>query len=186
VGHSLGGWVALALGVDYPGLAGDIVSVSSAPFMPALSTGNRVNADSTRAMGLQIKQGIVGQTPAQVRKWQGYYLSTMMRDSAKIALVTGMAVQSDPATQGEVMYELFSSDLRPQMGAVVSRVLAVADWSSYKQYGATRESVYANLKEQFSGASQVSIVINDDSKHFIMFDEPVWLWGQMDAFLAGR
>lgn len=182
-GHSLGGWVALAFGTAYPELAGDIVCVSSAPFLPALAMRN-ITADSAAAMGLQIKKGIMSQTPAQVKQAQQYVLGTMMRDSARITQVSVMEVNSDPATQGEVMYELFSSDLRPMLGAVRSRILVAADWSAYKQYGTTHESVYANLKEQFSKAPKVTIVINDDSKHFIMFDEPAWLWGQMDAFLS--
>jgi len=184
VGHSLGGWVALAFGVDYPGLAGDIVSVSSAPFLPALSMGKDMPLDSAAKMGLQIKQYMAVQTPAGVRQSQQYVLGTMMRDSIRKAQVTEMAVSSDPATQGDVMYELFSTDLRPLMGVVKSRILAVADWVAYKQYGATHESVYTNLKEQFVGVGQVTIVVNDESKHFIMFDEPVWLWGEMDKFLG--
>jgi pimeloyl-ACP methyl ester carboxylesterase len=39
VGHSLGGWMALAFGVRHPGLAGDLVIVSSAPFLPSLAMG---------------------------------------------------------------------------------------------------------------------------------------------------
>ncbi len=63
VGHSLGGWLALSLGVDYPGLVGDMIIVSSAPFLPAISMGQGVSLDSTRKMGLQIKQYMVAQTP---------------------------------------------------------------------------------------------------------------------------
>jgi hypothetical protein len=84
------------------------------------------------------------------------------------------------------MYELFSSDLRPQLGAVKAGILVMADWVAYKQYGATHESVYNNLKEQFAKAPRVSIVVNDASKHFIMFDEPVWLWAEMDKFLVNE
>jgi hypothetical protein len=131
---------------------------------------------------------MVVQTPAQVRQYQQYALGTMIRDSAKIAAVIEMAVKSDPATQGEVMYEIFSQDLRPLMGKIHSRVLALADWSAYKQYGATRESVRTNLLGQYKGLGQglLTIAINDDSKHFIMFDEPGWMYGQVETFLAGK
>jgi len=183
VGHSLGGCVALAFGIRYPELAGDIVCVSSAPFLPALSMGAGITMDSSRNIGMRIKQAMITQTPAQVRQYQQYMLGTMIRDSAKIAMVTEMAVRSDPATQGEVMYELFSTDLRPALAAVQSRILVTADWSAYKQYGATHESVYTNLKAQYSNAGRVTIVVNDASKHFIMFDEPAWLWREMEAFL---
>jgi N-formylmaleamate deformylase len=70
-------------------------------------------------------------------------------------------------------------------------ILALADWSAYKAYGATAESVKANLEDQYkklssgNGASLV-IAINDSSKHFIMYDEPQWFYGQVDSWLTGK
>jgi len=186
VGHSLGGWLALDFAAVYPDLAGDIIVVSSAPFLPALSMGLDITVDSARKIGAQIKKGMTNQSAAQVRTGQKAYMSMMIRDTDKIALVTEMAVLSDQPTQGEVMYELFSSDIRPLMGSIKSRILVLGDWSSYKQYGATRENVYANYKEQFKLAHQVAIAMNDDSKHFIMFDEPQWFYSQADSFLFNK
>jgi N-formylmaleamate deformylase len=186
VGHSLGGWLALDFAAKYPDLAGDIVCISSAPFMPALSMGAKISLDSTRKIGALIKKGIIAQTPEQVRTTQKYYLATMIRDTAKIALVAEMAIRSDPKTQGEVMYELFSSDIRSLMGNIKSRILVLGDWSAYKEYGATRESVHESYKEQFKLARQVTIAMNDDSRHFIMFDEPEWFYSKADDFLLHK
>jgi pimeloyl-ACP methyl ester carboxylesterase len=185
VGHSLGGWMTLAFGVRHPDLAGDLVIVSSAPFLPALAMGSDITVDSAGKIGLLIKKGINGQTPAQVKQNQKYTLNTMISDSTKIPAVIDMAVKSDQPTQGEVMYELFSEDLRPLMGRVHSRILVLADWSAYKGYGATRESVQENLQGQYklAGPGLVTIAINDVTKHFIMYDQPEWMYGQMDTFL---
>lgn len=184
IGHSLGGWLALYLGATYPGLTGDIVSVSSAPFLPALSMGSGITVDSASRIGLMIKNSMANQTPEQVRQSEKYILSTMITDSAKIAEVAEMAVKSDQPTQGEVMYELFSNDLRPLMGNIKSRILVLNDWISYKQYGVTHESVYNALKQQYRLAHNVTIKINDHSKHFIMYDDPQWFYKQLDTFLG--
>ncbi|HMH21984.1 MAG TPA: alpha/beta hydrolase [Puia sp.] len=185
VGHSLGGYMALAFGVYHPELAGDLVIVSSAPFLPALAMSPDVTVDSAGKIGLMIKKAMVVQTPAQIKQYQQYTLATMIRDTARMAPVIEMAVRSDPATQGEIMYELFSQDLRPMVGKIHSRVLALADWSAYKQYGASAESVKTNLQGQYKllGPGLLTIDINDLSKHFIMFDEPDWMYSQMDNFL---
>jgi len=187
VGHSLGGYMALAFGIYHPELAGDLVIVSSAPFLPALAMSPDISVDSAGKIGLMIRKAMVAQSPAQVRQYQQYSLGTMIRDTAKMAPVIEMAVKSDPATQGEVMYELFSQDLRPLVGRIRSRILALSDWSAYKQYGATRESVQTGLQAQYRqiGQGLLTIRINDLSKHFIMYDEPQWMYGQMDEFLAG-
>jgi len=184
VGHSLGGFIALQLSVMYPGLVGDLVIVSSAPFLPALSMSADVSIDSTRKIGLLIKNGMKNLTAAQIGQYQKFTLPTMIRDSAKISLVADMAVKSDPLTQGEVMYELFSTDLRPDMKNIYCPVLVLGDWISYKKYGATRESVLKNYKDQFSLAKNVTIAVNDSSYHFIMYDEPKWFYQQMEDFLG--
>jgi N-formylmaleamate deformylase len=185
VGHSLGAFVALQIGVTNPELAGDIIVVSGAPFLPALSMSADVSLDSTRKTGLLIKNSMKNLTPSQIGQYQKFVLPTMIRDSSKIALVTDMAIQSDPVTQGEVMYELFSTDLRPEMKYIHCPVLVIGDWFSYRKFGASRESVTQNYADQFSlAANLTTIAINDSSNHFIMYDEPKWFYHQIDYFLV--
>ncbi|HXB09117.1 MAG TPA: hypothetical protein VNW04_18465, partial [Puia sp.] len=115
---------------------------------------------------------------------QQYTLGTMIRDSARIREVTAMAMRSDPATQGEIMYELFSTDLRPEMHKLRCPVLVLGDYIGYKAYGATRENVLEKYQQQFADAAHVTIGISDSSRHFIMYDEPGWFYGELDKFLA--
>lgn len=189
VGHSLGGWLALRIETLRPGLSGGLIIVSSAPFLPALSMGDSITLDSARAVGAQIKHYMGIQTPAQAAAGSRMAIKYMIRDSARVAEVAAMADRSDIPTQAEVMYELFSTDLRPEMGKVRCPVLVLGDWSSYKAYGATRENTLDKFHHQFALAPKVTIAVNDDSRHFIMYDEPAWFEGQVDAFLrtsAGR
>jgi N-formylmaleamate deformylase len=189
IGHSLGGWVALAFGIARPDLAKGLVIVSSAPFLPALAMGPDITLDSAARIGQLIKKGMSGQNPSQVEASEKMYLPTMIRDSARINEVAAMAAHSDQPTQGEVMAELFSGDLRPSMGQIRCPILALADWSAYKAYGATAESVRSNLEDQYKKLSSgnganLTIAINDSSKHFIMYDEPQWFYDQVDHWLA--
>jgi pimeloyl-ACP methyl ester carboxylesterase len=191
IGHSLGGWLALDFAITYPDLAGGLVIVSSAPFLPALSMGTTISVDSATRIGLMIKNAMAGQNAAQVAASQKIYLRTMIRDSVHINEVAEMATRSHAATQGEVMYELFSRDLRPSLQQIRCPILALADWSSYKSYGVTAGSVRANLLEQYKTLSpgngaNLTIATNDSSKHFIMFDEPKWFYEQVDGWLATR
>jgi pimeloyl-ACP methyl ester carboxylesterase len=188
IGHSLGGWVALALGVAHPDLVGGLVIVSSAPFLPALSMGADITVDSAARIGQLIKKGMSGQSPAQVAASQKMYLHMMIRDSVRIDEVTAMAARSDQPTQGEIMAELFGEDLRPSMGRIRCPILALADWSAYRTYGATAGSVRTNLTDQYKNLSKangatLTIAINDSSKHFIMYDEPQWFYEQVDHWL---
>jgi N-formylmaleamate deformylase len=186
IGHSLSGVLALQIGESYPGLAGEIIIVSSAPFLPALSMGTAITLDSAKKIGVLIKNGMKNMTPDQIAQSQKFSLPTMIHDSAKIALVTAMAVKSDAYTQGEVMYELFGTDLRSEMKNIHCPVLALGDWIGYRQYGATRENVLKNYKDQFSLAEKTTIAINDSSYHFIMFDQPIWFYSEVEKFLGNQ
>jgi N-formylmaleamate deformylase len=186
VGHSLGGVLILLIGEMYPDLPGGLIVVSSAPFLPGLAMSPDVTVDSSRKIGLMIKNAMKVMTPEQIRQSQQYTLPAMIHDSAKIALVKEMAIKSDSYTQGEVMYELFSMDLRPVMKNISCPILVLGDWISYKKYGASRENVMKNYTAQFSLAPKTTIALNDSSYHFIMYDEPDWFYHQMDGFLAGN
>jgi N-formylmaleamate deformylase len=182
VGHSLGGWLALDIAVKNPGLLGGIVCVSSSAFLPGLSMGNDISVDSTSKIGAMIKGYMSRQTPEQAMQSERSILPTMIRDSGKVNEVLKMAVRCDPATQGECMYELFSTDLRAQLNNIQCPVLVLGDWVAYKEYGATRENVMEKYRQQFSKAPHVQIVLSDTAKHFIMFDEPIWFFGEVDDF----
>lgn len=184
IGHSLGGWLAMQLGIWYPELPGKLVCVSTGPFLPAFMMGATATPDSSRPMAIQMKERMSSLTAEQVRDAQKYMLAGMISDSANIQKVSDMAISSDSPTQGEVMYELYTTDLRDQLPAITCPVLALGDWIAYKNYGATRESVLENYQQQYSKAPQTVIAINDVSKHFIMLDQPKWFFEQVDAFLA--
>ncbi len=186
VGHSLGGVLILLIGEMYPDLPGGLIVVSSAPFLPGLAMSPDVTVDSSRKIGLMIKNAMKAMTPEQIRQSQQYTLPAMIHDSAKIALVKEMAIKSDSYTQGEVMYELFSMDLRPVMKNISCPILVLGDWVSYKKYGASRENVMKNYTAQFSLAPKTTIALNDSSYHFIMYDEPDWFYHQTEGFLAGH
>jgi pimeloyl-ACP methyl ester carboxylesterase len=183
MGHSLGAYLSLAFGIRYPQLTGDIVCVSGAPFLPGLAMGNNISVDSAASMGKMIKNSMVNQTKDELIRYQNFMLSTMMRDTAKISWVRNMVVSSDAATQGEVMYELFSKDLRADMDKIPQRVLVLGDWIAYKNYGTNHASITATYEQQFAKAKRVTVAINDTAKHFIMFDEPAWFYSQVEGFL---
>ncbi|MGC4074309.1 MAG: hypothetical protein QM760_17705 [Nibricoccus sp.] len=80
------------------------------------------------------------------------------------------------------MAELFGSDLRTDLARISSPSLVFGSWVGYKPYTdrARTESIY---REQYSQLRNVNIAISDTARHFIMFDDPQWLFAQMDAFL---
>jgi hypothetical protein len=107
----------------------------------------------------------------------------MITDQKNIDLVADIAMKADSKTQGQVMYELFTTDLRPVMASVENPVLVMGAWIAYKNYGSTHDSVKKNYTDQLAAAKNVSVEISDTARHFIFYDDPSWFFEKMDAFL---
>jgi hypothetical protein len=81
------------------------------------------------------------------------------------------------------MYEMTVTDLRPRLGAIRVPALVLGSWAGYAAY-TNRETTLGNLTRQYAGLSGVRIELHDETRHFIMFDEPEWMFAQMDRFLG--
>ena len=55
-------------------------------------------------------------------------------------------------------------------------------WVAYAQYGG-ESAVKQTFDTQYAELSGVKIVLAPKARHFIMYDDPQWMFAQMDAFL---
>jgi hypothetical protein len=161
---------------------GKVIAVDGAPFLSALMMPN-ATAESAKGMATQARDGMSNQTPEQIKQSQKMMLPSLIADQKNIDLVTDIAMKADSKTQGQVMYELFTTDLRPVMASVENPVLVMGAWIAYKNYGSTHDSVKKNYSDQLAAAKNVSIEISDTARHFIFYDDPSWFFEKMDAFL---
>jgi len=186
VGHSLGGFVALRFAIKYPDLPGAIVDVDGYANYLRL-TGQPSSPEQAKAMAEQIRQNIGRMTPDDYAAYVRSGVSTRMmvsRDSDFDVLVKwGLA--SDPAAVGDALAGMFEADLRPDLGAIKTPTLVLAAWKSYEQFTDHDRHVKA-LHDQFDALPGVRLEITDTARHFIMWDDPQWMFSQMDRFLDGR
>jgi pimeloyl-ACP methyl ester carboxylesterase len=80
------------------------------------------------------------------------------------------------------MSELFGGDLRDDLATIKSPTLVFGTWIGYRQY-TDRARVEAGLRRQYAKLAGVQIEITDTARHFIMWDDPDWMFEQMDRFL---
>ncbi|NML38114.1 alpha/beta hydrolase [Chitinophaga sp. G-6-1-13] len=184
VGHSLGGWIALQLSILYPDLPGKVVTVSAGPFFPAFAMGPDATPQQTREIAANIQKSMATQTPEQTRASQLMILPSLITDSINRVPVMDMAMRSHAPTQAQVMYELYTTDLRQQLNLITCPLLVLADWIGYKNYGISRDMVLGNYRSQYQKAPQAVISMSDDARHFIMTDQPEWFFNQVDTFLG--
>jgi pimeloyl-ACP methyl ester carboxylesterase len=104
----------------------------------------------------------------------------MITDPAKQEVALGWAMRSDRAAFFEAQIELLTTDLRPQLGTITVPTLVIGTWTGWD---GTREDIERIYAQQYAGLRGAKLVIADTAKHFVMFDDPAFLFAQMDAFL---
>jgi len=182
VGHSMGGFISFWAAASAPGVFEKVIAVDGLPFLPAVIYPNST-PETSKPMAASIKAGMENQTPAQIEAGQKQYLPTMITSQEQIEQVTKIASKADPKTQGEVMYELYTIDLRKTVAAIDCPVMLMGAWIAYKQYGVTHESTVKNYEAQVTGIKNCSVQINDTARHFIFYDDPTWFFEKLDGFL---
>ena len=183
IGHSLGGFMGLMLSVAQPEAVGPLVILDSLPFLAAVQNpATTVETARPMADGMR-KQMSVGKMPmAQQRQM----VVGMVTDTAHQSLVARWGQASDPASVAQAMYELYTTDLRADLGAVRQPVLVLGTWAAYQPYGATLASTRAIFAAQYAKLPQHRIEMSQAGKHFIMYDDAAWFFQQADAFLQAN
>jgi pimeloyl-ACP methyl ester carboxylesterase len=184
VGHSLGGFVALALAAKYPELPGKLVIVDAYPFFAGISAPAITPAKAQENVAL-MRRYMDAQTQDMYERYTKSGVATRMmvtKDSDFERLIQwGLA--SDRTAVTDAMCELFTADLRDDVANISIPTLVLGTWIGYSQY-TDRQRTEANLRRQYTKLAGVDIQITDTARHFIMWDDPDWMFGQLDRFLG--
>ncbi len=183
VGHSLGGFMALWIAATAPEAVGAVVAVDGVPFLPALMDPG-ATAETSRAFAEQTRAAMAAMEPEAFARQNRTSLAQMIRDPADVDEVASSAGRSDPAAVGEALYELMVTDIRPLLGRVRAPVLLVAA-ADYATDEAARAQVRARYEQQLVGVEDGRVVLATAAKHFVMLDDPAFLFAEIDRFLAG-
>jgi N-formylmaleamate deformylase len=182
VGHSLGGFLALWIGITEPTLISTQLIIDALPFSGAVQNPN-ATAESAKPMAENMRKMMTNATPEQVKQSQQYFLSGMVNNLEKREVLSKWGVESHAPTVAQAMYELQTIDLRGQLATVKTPTLVLGAWIAYKDYGFKRETIQQTFDLQYEKLPVKTILLSDNGKHFIMYDDLSWMLAQMDAFL---
>lgn len=185
VGHSLGGFLTLWLASTDPDLVGPIIIVDMLPFLPAAQQPN-ATAESMKPQAETMRKAMLAtQTPEQRHQTLVAIFQTMITDPVNVALAEKWGIASDQNTVAQAMYELFTIDIRPDLSRIKAPALVIGTWVGLRQY-ATKEQVEQTFRTQFANLAGYKLVMSDKAKHFVMLDDPEFLFQEMDSFLAAQ
>ena len=184
VGHSLGGYWALAVASKHPELAGPIVIVNAYPFLAGL-TDPKATPETAKANAARMRDYMGRQSQDMYERYVRSGLSTrpMVSKESDLDTLIAWGLASDRTAVTDAMSELFAADLREDIAAIKSPALVLGAWIGYKQY-TDHDRIEANLRRQYVKLPGVEIHITDTASHFIMWDDPDWMFARIDPFLG--
>ena len=182
IGHSLGGFLALLLGIEAGDEISKLVIVDSLPFYPA-GMNPLATVENSRPIAQQMKSSIINGDPQQAAANQKRVLATMITDPADIETALVWNLQSDPNTVAQAVYELYTIDLRDRIEKITTPTLVLGSWIAYKDFGGTKEITTAIFESQYAKHPNYRLEMSEIGKHFIMFDDPEFFLSQTTAFL---
>lgn len=172
VGHSLGGLSTLMLGVRHPALTGKAIIVDAFPFIGPIFGAPTVEAIRPQAEAMAAAMRAAPAAPQTVTdadpgaNSQAGFLSKSVTGRTTVARWTRA---SDKRVVAQALLDDLLTDVRPQLGQITAPLTVIyAEDSSVMPKG-TVDALYA---AQYAGAPAARFIKVDDSRHFIMLDQP--------------
>jgi len=181
IGHSLGGLSGLLLAQQHPDLVGRLMTVDSLPFYSVLF-GPTATVDGARPFADQAAAMIVGADEASFAAQQEATARALSRTPAEQARIVAWSMASDRHALASAMKDVMTTDARPGLAAMTTPVTAlyVADAD-----GGTQPAGADDLwRREYAAPPGVALIRVDDSRHFIMADQPQKFAEAVAAFLT--
>ncbi|MFD2932442.1 alpha/beta fold hydrolase [Spirosoma flavum] len=180
IGHSLGAFMGLWISSKEPLLISKLICVDGVPFISAM--GNpKISADSLRKLPIYnadaVAQNFVNLPTDSYEANVAKSMLTQVKDSTRARQIAHWSALSDRRTLGYTLVEMSTTDIRKDISAIQAPTLVIG--SLYFNSASTTERI---LNEQYALLKPKTILVAH-TKHFIMYDDPTWFFGQIDQFL---
>ena len=175
VGHSMGGNLAVEVASALPDHVSGLILLESLPCMRELMM------PGVPAASLQYESPyndqLLSMSDDDFKAMATMMSQNMTTDASRVDLLISWAVAADRKTYVYGYTDLLKLDLRDQLSRIKIPTLIIG--SSFPEKGI----VAANLENQYINLKQKEILIADDSKHFILFDQPEWMYARINQYL---
>jgi N-formylmaleamate deformylase len=184
MGHSIGGFLCLQIGIDSLPEIRKIVIIDAMPFFagavnPAATSGfSEEKAKMTLAAYNSMNDSAMFKNQLAAAKY-------LCNDSTHWNQIATWGMRSDKKTVAYSIMEMMGNDLRQAISFIQVPVLVLAAYSASPQFPAyTREFALKTYISQYDACSKCSIdMAEGGTKHFIMYDNPDWMYKELDGFI---
>jgi pimeloyl-ACP methyl ester carboxylesterase len=180
IGHSLGGILAMKLAIDHAAQVDKLVILDSLPYLSAgMVPGATV--DSMRGQAEGMRKMIVATSDSAFRAGQQQALATMTKQPDKVPAMVEWSMTSDRAVVASAYYEMLTTDLRDSVAKIQTPMLVLVPHDATVQPDAAAAS--AVYREQYEKAPHAQIMVIENSRHFLTFDQPAETNAALDTLI---
>jgi pimeloyl-ACP methyl ester carboxylesterase len=179
IAHSLGGLLTLMLAQAHPEDVSKLLIIDTLPFYGLVfSPGATVEnvAPQARIMHDQF----VAVPNDQFAASQPLFTSRLVKDPDGARQVSASSIASDRTVFANAMLEDLATDLRPQLATIKTPMTLLYPYETAEGSASEVAALYTNA---YAAKPNLTFVRIDDSRHFIMYDQPVAFDKAVQTFL---
>lgn len=178
VGHSLGGLMTLMLAKAHPEDTGKLVIVDALPYVGVIFN-PAATVDILKPTATAMRDGMIS-TPAEAFKsQQSQTTQSMVTAPADQARMLDWSMTSDRRVLAQSFYDDLTIDLRPDLATIATPTTLIYPVGA----GQNAEATDAIYKSNYATKPAMTFNRIDNSRHFIMLDQPEAFYKAMDAAL---
>ncbi len=181
IGHSLGGFLGLMLAQAHPEDVSKLLLVDSLPFY-ALVFAPEATVDAVKPQAAAMRDQMLAVPPDVYANMANQAASLLVLNPDARRLVAASSIASDRNVQVNAMYEDLITDLRPQLAAIKTPTTLLYPFDA-AAVGPDSNKIDAVYTSAYSTMPNLKIHRIDDSRHFIMYDQPAAFDKAVQAFL---
>jgi pimeloyl-ACP methyl ester carboxylesterase len=179
IGHSMGGLLTLMLAQAHPEDVSKLLIVDSLPFY-GLVFSPYATVENVHAQTLAITDQMLKMPADQFAASQPLFASRMVISPAGLKAVSASSIASDRAVFVNAMVEDLSTDIRPQLDTIKTPTTLLYPYEAAQGPIGDVTALYTNA---YATMPNIHLVRIDDSRHFIMYDQPAAFDKAVQAFL---
>lgn len=181
VGHSLGGAWAIMVAGRHPEVASRVMVVDMLPFLGAMFGPPGSTPESVRPIAEQMRSAITAATGEARRKNIEQTIAGMVRTESLRPAIVEHSLASDAAASAQAMYELITTDLRPDLANI--KVPLTVLFVRPQGAPVTEAQMEQFYKLSYANAPEAVLKRVPDAYHFIMLDEPETFQRELREFM---
>jgi pimeloyl-ACP methyl ester carboxylesterase len=179
IGHSLGGLLALMLAQAHPEDVSKLLIVDTLPFY-GLVFNPAATVDLVRPQAQAMHDQLVQMPADQFAASQPLFTVRLVKDPEGARQVSASSIASDRTVFANAMLEDLETDIRPQLTGIKTPTTLLYPYETTQGPVADVTALYTNA---YATMPNIHFIRIDDSRHFIMFDQPAAFDKAVQAFL---